>query len=104
MEDAGDATHLDAYVVAKTLPHRLIANSTVTRYGTATAVADKDYLTILLQVQRHRTILPTDNVHTIGFLTTIIGIIGKHKATHAEFRTLEMLNPQISNSRNESLL
>ena len=88
MEDATNATHLNTNMVDKALPHRLVANCTIACDGTTATVANKDNLTILLQVHGHRAILATNNIYAVRFLTAIISIIGKDQSTHAEFWTL----------------
>ena len=77
MEDTGDALHLYLNMVNKTLPHRLIADSSIARDSTTTAITDKDYLAIFLQIQCHRSILAPDDVHPIRFVAAILSIIGK---------------------------
>ena len=94
VEDAGDAFHLYLHMVEEALPHRLAADGAVACDGPAAAVADKDDAAVLLQIERHRAVLAADNVHAIGFLPAIVGIVGKDQSTDGELRTLEMLNPQ----------
>ena len=48
VEDAGDALHLYLDMVNKTLPHRLIADGTITCNSSAATITDKDYLAILV--------------------------------------------------------
>lgn len=50
VKDAGNASQLDAHMVYKALPHRLVANGAIACNSTTTTITDKDYLTILLQI------------------------------------------------------
>ena len=94
VENTGDALHLNLDMIPKTLPHRLIADSSITSDSTTATVTDKDNLAILLQVKSHRTILPTNDVYAVRVLAAIISIIGKDQSANREFWALEMLNPK----------
>ena len=49
VEDAGDASQLDAYMVNKALPHRLTANSAIARNRTSLTMIQEGNLSILLE-------------------------------------------------------
>ena len=76
------------------LPHRLVTNRAIARDGTTTAVADELNLSVLLQREGHRTVFATNDIHTILFFPTIVGIIGKDQTTDAQLWAFKVLNPQ----------